>query len=269
MTQTERRLFLIQELLKEQPQYSKIEIPSGEQEQKYLLRSLFNIRMPSPPADDSFLEIQDVCPSRKNGQTKQKVTDLRLLLRTLCEMTDITELTPTLVNSLIERIEVHNNDKSSGHCYVKVDIYFTAAVMIDIPTEQEILAMYDGRNTGKSARLPLCNITRRYGVTHFTELHRILHKKLPYLALPTWHSVLSYQVEFLRLDQFNQHLFGLYGIGTPAGIFHDMAQQRFEGFLLTAPVISNRIGVLFDCLRAQGFQGIGVDAGQIFLTDKF
>ena len=51
------------------------------------------------------------------------------------------ELTPTLVNSLIERIEVHNNDKSSGHCYVKVDIYFTAAGMINIPTEEEILAM--------------------------------------------------------------------------------------------------------------------------------
>lgn len=53
------------------------------------------------------------------------------------------ELTPTLVNSLIERIEVHNNDKSSGHCYVKVDIYFTAVGMIDIPTEQEILAMME------------------------------------------------------------------------------------------------------------------------------
>ncbi len=46
-------------------------------------------------------------------------------------------------NWLIERIEVHNNDKSSGHCYVKVDIYFTAAGMIDIPTEQEILAMME------------------------------------------------------------------------------------------------------------------------------
>ena len=72
---------------------------------------------------------------------KQKVTDLRLLLRTLRELTDIAKLTPALVNSLIERIEVHNNDKSSGHCYLKVDIYFTAAGMIDIPTEQEILAM--------------------------------------------------------------------------------------------------------------------------------
>ena len=42
MTQTERRLFLIKEMLKEQPQYSKIEIPVGEQEQKIVLRSLFN-----------------------------------------------------------------------------------------------------------------------------------------------------------------------------------------------------------------------------------
>ena len=74
-------------------------------------------------------------------KAEQQVVDLRLLLRTLREMTDVKELTPTLVNSLIERIEVHNNDKSSGHCYVKVDIYFTAAGMIDIPTEQEILTM--------------------------------------------------------------------------------------------------------------------------------
>lgn len=59
------------------------------------------------------------------------------------EVLMLKELTPTLVNSLIERIEVHNNDKSSGHCYVKVDIYFTAAGMIDIPTEEEILAMME------------------------------------------------------------------------------------------------------------------------------
>ena len=58
-------------------------------------------------------------------------------------MTDITELTPTLVNSLIEHVDVHNNDKSSSHCYVKVDIYFTAVGMIDIPIEQEIFAMME------------------------------------------------------------------------------------------------------------------------------
>ena len=84
---------------------------------------------------------QEVADNRQTLQeAKQKSVDLRLLLKTLRDMTEINELTPTLVNSLIERIEVHNNDKSSGHCYVKVDIYFAAVGMIDIPTENEILA---------------------------------------------------------------------------------------------------------------------------------
>ena len=84
---------------------------------------------------------QEVEENRQTLQNaEQRVMDLRLVLRTLREMTDIKELTPTLANSLIERIEVHNRDKSSGHSHVKVDIYFTAVGMIDIPTEKEILA---------------------------------------------------------------------------------------------------------------------------------
>lgn len=58
MTQSERRKYLISALLKEQPQYSEIEIPSSEQKQKTLLRSLFNIRMPLPVTDE-FLAVQD------------------------------------------------------------------------------------------------------------------------------------------------------------------------------------------------------------------
>lgn len=58
MTQSARRRFLIAALLKEQSQYSKTEIPPSEQEQKILLRSLFNIRMPLPVTDE-FLTVQD------------------------------------------------------------------------------------------------------------------------------------------------------------------------------------------------------------------
>ena len=83
------------------------------------------------------LEVEENRQTLQNAE--QRVMDLRLVLRTLRETTDIKELTPTLVNSLIERIEVHNSDKSSGHSHVKVDIYFTAVGMIDIPTEKEIL----------------------------------------------------------------------------------------------------------------------------------
>lgn len=77
------------------------------------------------------------------AEVEQKSVDLRLLLKTLREITDFKELTPTIVNSLIQRIEVHNNDKYDGHCHVKVDIYFTAIGMIDIPTEKEIAKMID------------------------------------------------------------------------------------------------------------------------------
>lgn len=58
MTQQQRRLYLIQELLKEQPQYPEIEIPQDEQGQKQLLRSLMNIRLPRP-AGAEFLAVQD------------------------------------------------------------------------------------------------------------------------------------------------------------------------------------------------------------------
>lgn len=58
MTQNEKRLFLIEELLAEQPQYGNVKIPSGESNQKNLLRSLMNVRR-SRPIGDGFLAIQD------------------------------------------------------------------------------------------------------------------------------------------------------------------------------------------------------------------
>ncbi len=58
MTQKERRIYLIGTLLKEQPRYHNIEIPQNEQEQKRLLHSLFNVRMPRAVSRE-FLEIQD------------------------------------------------------------------------------------------------------------------------------------------------------------------------------------------------------------------
>ena len=58
MNQTERRKFLIQRLLDEQPRYKGFEIPQDKMEQKQMLRSLFNIRSPKEISDD-FLAVQD------------------------------------------------------------------------------------------------------------------------------------------------------------------------------------------------------------------
>ena len=58
MTQTEKRKYLIAYLLDEHEEYKSIEIPADEAEQKKLLRSLFNVRMPAP-ANSEFIAIQD------------------------------------------------------------------------------------------------------------------------------------------------------------------------------------------------------------------
>lgn len=73
MTQPERRIYLIKELLKEQPRYSDMQIPQDEQEQKRLLRSLFNIRMPRTVSRE-FLEVQDTY--LQTATAEKGITDL-------------------------------------------------------------------------------------------------------------------------------------------------------------------------------------------------
>lgn len=58
MNQSENRQFLIRELLKENSEYKNIEIPTGAEEQKQLLRGLMNIRRPKM-ISPAFLAVQD------------------------------------------------------------------------------------------------------------------------------------------------------------------------------------------------------------------
>lgn len=58
MDQGERRKFLIRELLQENVQYRDLEIPTGEEEQKRLLRGLMNVRLPGRIGRE-FLKVQD------------------------------------------------------------------------------------------------------------------------------------------------------------------------------------------------------------------
>ena len=73
MTQQERRIYLIGELLSEQPKYRNIEIPQNEQEQKRLLRSLMNIRPPRHIGED-FLTVQDAYLQEETA--RKGVTDI-------------------------------------------------------------------------------------------------------------------------------------------------------------------------------------------------
>ena len=73
MNHAEKRQYLIQTLLSENPQYKDIAIPVSEMEQKRLLRSLFNIRLPVVIGKD-FLKVQD---EYLQEETKEKgITNL-------------------------------------------------------------------------------------------------------------------------------------------------------------------------------------------------
>jgi len=58
MTQAERRLYLIRSLLNEKTKYQSLNVPRDAGEQRKLLRSLMNVRMPKV-ADEAFLRVQD------------------------------------------------------------------------------------------------------------------------------------------------------------------------------------------------------------------
>ncbi len=77
-------------------------------------------------------------------EMEQEKIDLRSFLEAMRECTDVKELTPTLVNKLIRRIEIHDSTvDENGVKHVPVDIYFTAVGIISIPDEEEILQIME------------------------------------------------------------------------------------------------------------------------------
>ena len=74
MTQPERRSYLLQTLLGEDPQYRDLKIPAGEAEQKKLLRALMNVRPPRPIGAE-FLAVQDAYLREETA--RKGVTDVR------------------------------------------------------------------------------------------------------------------------------------------------------------------------------------------------
>ena len=73
MNQSERRLFLLRALLKENPEYRGIGIPSDAEGQRQVLRGLMNVRPPQE-TDTAFLRVQDAYLQQRLAE--KGVTDL-------------------------------------------------------------------------------------------------------------------------------------------------------------------------------------------------
>lgn len=76
-------------------------------------------------------------------EAEQDNVDLKYFLKAIRACTDLKELTPEIVNTLIKRINVHNAEKVDGRKKVKIDIEFIAVGLISIPDEKELLTLIE------------------------------------------------------------------------------------------------------------------------------
>ena len=76
-------------------------------------------------------------------EAEQDNVDLKHFLKAIRACTDLKELTPEIVNTLIKRINVHNAEKVDGRKKVKIDIEFIAVGLISIPDEKELLTLME------------------------------------------------------------------------------------------------------------------------------
>ena len=76
MKQEERRKYLIRYLLNENSQYRKLSVPNDAFQQKQLLRSLMNVRLPKEIGED-FLQVQD--EYLKEANNEKGIVDFKTL----------------------------------------------------------------------------------------------------------------------------------------------------------------------------------------------
>lgn len=161
MTQTQKREYLITQLLKEQPQLLTMEIPSGEQRQKALLRSLFNIRMPKPVSQE-FLRVQDSYLQeeiRQKGITR--FDDLRPIQQGIYLWRgDITTLAvDAIVNAANSQmlgcfVPCHGCIDNAIHTFAGVQLRLSCAELMNKQGHEE--------ETGKAKITPAFNLPSKY-----------------------------------------------------------------------------------------------------------
>ena len=161
MNQSERRLFLIQSLLRERPSCQKQIIPTDSERQRILLRGLMNVRNPHPVSPE-FLETQDTYLWEETA--KKGTTDIR----------DLPPMQPGLylwqgdITTL--KCDAIVNAANSGltGCYIPnhrcIDnaIHTYAGVELRLACEAIITAQGHPEPTGRAKITPAFNLPCKY-----------------------------------------------------------------------------------------------------------
>ena len=104
--------------------------------------------MMSKSYDEEQKKLRDDAANLENfiSTREQKTEDISNFVNIVRKYKQITELTPEIMHELIERIEVHAPDKSSGHREQQVDIYFRFRV-----AEASVVCQRERKNKSEQA----------------------------------------------------------------------------------------------------------------------
>ncbi|MDR2753593.1 MAG: DUF4368 domain-containing protein, partial [Oscillospiraceae bacterium] len=87
---------------------------------------------------------------RELAEERQASSNTERFLSLVRSYTDITELTPTILNEFISRIEVHAPDKSSGKRKQRVEIFYRFIGLFDAPDGDEMVELLRERKQRKA-----------------------------------------------------------------------------------------------------------------------
>lgn len=79
--------------------------------------------------------------SKEINNTEKKTTDLTQFISNVKKYTEITELTPEILNELIEKILIHQAEKVDGKKVQEIDIYYRGVGIISFPVSLEDMTM--------------------------------------------------------------------------------------------------------------------------------
>lgn len=79
--------------------------------------------------------------SNEINTTEKKDTDITQFISNVKKYTEITELTPEILNELIEKIIIHQQEKVNGKKIQKIDIYYRGVGIISFPVSLEDMTM--------------------------------------------------------------------------------------------------------------------------------
>ena len=77
----------------------------------------------------------------KEKNKEKKETDITQFISNVKKYTEITELTPEILNELIEKILVHQTEKINGKKVQEIDIYYRGVGIISFPVSLEDMTM--------------------------------------------------------------------------------------------------------------------------------